>query len=104
MRGTCIKVACIRCTCFKGAGVRGVCVEGTCANNTCVRGTCAGNTSSAIDGYIKNTRPKSICIKSACIEGADRKSAYSRGAGAVKHSRIQLQFFSILEVGLFNRG
>ena len=47
-----------------------------------------------------------FCLRldSFVAEGADDENAYIGGADTVEYSRIYSQFFSILEVKLFNTG
>lgn len=79
-KGIDVKSACIK-------SVKILYIKGVYASNTCTRYTYAGNTFSTIN---------------ACIKSVDREKTCTRGAGTVKHSKIHLQFFSILEVELLN--
>lgn len=46
---------------LRNVGVGVVCIRGAYIRNIYVRGICAKNAFSAIDGYIKDIDPKSIC-------------------------------------------
>ena len=97
-RGTCsggtyIRAASIVDACTGSSSAMGTCTESFCLGgagirDTCTRGTCAR------DACIKDVRPESTGM-----EGAGTESACTGGVGVVEHSRIHLQFFSILEVG-----
>lgn len=69
--------------------MKGVCIRDACVSNTCARDTYAKNASSTMG---------------ACIKDAGRKTTYTRGADAIKYSRIHSQSFSISDIKLFNTG
>lgn len=68
-------------------------------SNIFTRGTCTGNVFSTVNVCIKSASPDGISTK-----GADRESAYTKGAYAIKDLRVYLNFFSISEIELFDMG
>ena len=79
--------------------VESFCTKGIYTSNTCARCTCAGNTFSTVGACIKGTGPDGTGTRDA-----GRESACAGSACAIKHSRIYLQSFSILEMELFHTG
>lgn len=68
----------------------------TYTSNTYARGTYVRNNFSALDACIKSADPDGIGI-----EDDNRKSTCTESVCTVKHSKIHLQSFSILEMELF---
>lgn len=90
--------------CYWGADAKSACtrsVKNTCtgdawASNTYDKGTCRGNAFFIVSAYIKSADPRDTCT-----EGVGRKITCIWDIGAVNYSKIYLQSFSILEMGLF---
>lgn len=72
-------------------------MQDTYASNTYARDSYTANTFIAIDTYIKGAGPNGINI-----EDVNTKNAYSGGVRAVKHSKTNLQYFSVSKVKLFD--
>lgn len=80
-------------------GAKSFCIKNTYVSNIYTRNTYAKNIVSTIVACIKG-----VCLNITNIKSANRQNSYIKSIYTIEYSKIYLQFFSILEINLFDIG
>lgn len=75
--------------------------ENNCIRDVYIKGTCSKTEAAGIAGICNGAWTSSTCTKGPCIGFTSDEGACVENVYTVKHSRMNLQSFQILEMKLF---